>query len=143
LFQHRSFKESFRIIDILIVISSNQFNILQSSEKFSLINNIFFKILLLKLNSLMFIGSTYLYPCYRSWSLDENAKHFPWNQMFMQTVVICHVTSFLLSVVILPVYCNILYNSLIPTVQLYQMENNYIYQLDNARFNVLRQTQSK
>jgi len=41
------------------------------------------------------------------------------------------------------VYCDILDNYLIPTVQLYQMENNYLYQHDNSRFHVSRQTQTK
>ncbi|CAF4496957.1 unnamed protein product [Rotaria socialis] len=33
------------------------------------------------------------------------------------------------------VYCSILENYLISMVQLYQMENNYIYQHDNSRYN--------
>ncbi|CAF1440010.1 unnamed protein product, partial [Rotaria sordida] len=41
------------------------------------------------------------------------------------------------------VYCGILENYLIPTMQLYQMENNYIYQDDNFRYHVSRQTQTK
>ncbi len=41
------------------------------------------------------------------------------------------------------VYCDILANYLIPTVQLYQMENNYLYQHDNSRFHISRQTQTK
>jgi hypothetical protein len=41
------------------------------------------------------------------------------------------------------VYCDILDNYLIPTVQLYQMENNYLYQHDNARYHTSGQTQTK
>ncbi|CAF4008850.1 unnamed protein product [Rotaria magnacalcarata] len=41
------------------------------------------------------------------------------------------------------VYCGILENYLIPTVQLYQLKNNYIYQHDNSRYHVSRQTQTK
>ena len=41
------------------------------------------------------------------------------------------------------VYCDILDNYLIPTVQLYQMENDFIYQHDNARYLVSRQVQTK
>ncbi|CAF4154112.1 unnamed protein product [Rotaria sp. Silwood2] len=39
------------------------------------------------------------------------------------------------------VYCKILNNYLIPTVQLYQMENNYFYQHDNFRYHLSKQTQ--
>ncbi|CAF4220132.1 unnamed protein product [Rotaria sordida] len=41
------------------------------------------------------------------------------------------------------VYCDILNNYLIPTVHLYQMENDYIYQYDNARYHVSRHVQAK
>ena len=41
------------------------------------------------------------------------------------------------------VYCDILDNYLIPTVQLYQMENDFIYQHDNIRCHVSRQAQTK
>ena len=41
------------------------------------------------------------------------------------------------------VYWDILDNYLIPTVLLYQMENDFIYQHDNARYHVLRQAQTK
>ena len=41
------------------------------------------------------------------------------------------------------VYCGILENYLLPTVQLYGMEGNYIYQHDNARFHTSKQTQDK
>ena len=41
------------------------------------------------------------------------------------------------------VYCDIFDNYLIPTVQLYQMENYFIYQHDNARYHVSRQAQTK
>ncbi|CAF3223652.1 unnamed protein product, partial [Rotaria sp. Silwood2] len=39
--------------------------------------------------------------------------------------------------------CDILDNYLIPTLQLYQMENNYLYQHDNTRYHVSRQSQTK
>jgi hypothetical protein len=60
--------------------------------------------------------------------------------MFMQTVVICHYiyTSFFQSLFFLSriynentnsdVYCNILDNYLILTVELYKMKINYIYE---------------
>ncbi|CAF0805131.1 unnamed protein product [Rotaria sordida] len=41
------------------------------------------------------------------------------------------------------VYCDILDNYLIPTVQLYQMENNYFCQHDNSKYHLSKQTQMK
>ena len=41
------------------------------------------------------------------------------------------------------VYCDILDNYLIPTVELYQMENDFLCQHDNARYHVLQQVQTK
>ena len=41
------------------------------------------------------------------------------------------------------VYCDILDNYLIPTVQLYQMENDFLYQHDNVRYHVSQQVQTK
>ena len=41
------------------------------------------------------------------------------------------------------VYCDIIDNYLISTVQLYQTENDFVYQHDNARYHVSRQFQTK
>ncbi|CAF3110871.1 unnamed protein product [Rotaria sp. Silwood2] len=41
------------------------------------------------------------------------------------------------------VYCDILDNYLVPTVQLYRMEHNFIFQYGNASFHRSKQTQAK
>ena len=41
------------------------------------------------------------------------------------------------------VYCDILDNYLVPTVQLYGLEDNFIFQHDNARYHTSKQTQEK
>ena len=41
------------------------------------------------------------------------------------------------------VNCDILDDYLIPTLQLYRMENDFIYQCDNAKYHVSRQVQTK
>lgn len=41
------------------------------------------------------------------------------------------------------VYCSILDNYLVPTIQLYGLENNFVFQHDNARYHTSKQTQEK
>jgi hypothetical protein len=41
------------------------------------------------------------------------------------------------------VYCDILDNYLVPIVQLYGLEDNFIFQHDNTRFHTLKETQAK
>ena len=41
------------------------------------------------------------------------------------------------------VYCDILDNYLVPTVQLYGLEDTYFFQYDNARYHTSKQTQAK
>ena len=41
------------------------------------------------------------------------------------------------------IYCDILDNYLISTIQLYQMENDFLYQHENARYHASHQVQTK
>ena len=41
------------------------------------------------------------------------------------------------------VYCDILDNYLVPTVQLCQIDNDFLYQHDNARYHISQQVQIK